>query len=271
MFGYLLYVQVMVYLPVLIYAITVAIIACKMHYYSKMAGILLFTSILILLTGYIYLHTLQRRPLIKAAIPLPRVVNYLPVPLFSLPLYFLAYKRRQMLLVTKLFSLLLLYAFIQLYEPDHYDIRPLLLCFMLVTTANSAIVFEIKAFEDEYLSFTKNFSFTLVKRFCMLLATSLLLMLPELLFVWKGWPLHFHTVDYLQLLLLAIGLLSIFYGILLVEDMNTEFYFKTVFAVLTLFFFIILYNPGLALEIVLLPISYGLFASNYYNFEKKYK
>jgi len=175
-----------------------------------------------------------------------------------------------MLVVTKIFCLLVLYIFFKLYEPDQYDIRPLLLCFMLATAANSSIVFQIKVFEDSFTGFAKNFPFSLLWRFGMLLCTYLFVMLPELVFVCKGWPLHVHLFDYLQLLLLGVGLLSLFHGALYTDDMDTEAYFKIVFAVLAILFFVILYNPGILLECVLLAVSFGLFASYYYDFEKKY-
>jgi len=52
--------------------------------------------------------------------------------------------------------------------------------------------------------------------------------------------------------------------------MDTDAFYKIVFAILAILFFVILYNPGILLECVLLAVSYGLYASYYYDFEKKY-
>ena len=43
-----------------------------------------------------------------------------------------------------------------------------------------------------------------------------------------------------------------------------------VFGLLAGLFFVLLYNPGILLECVLLAVSFGLFASYYLGFEKKY-
>jgi hypothetical protein len=269
-FGYMIYVQALVYLPVLVYSIIVAAIAFKTQYYTAMAGVLVFNAALILLTAAAYLRVLQLRPFLNTGVILPQMRFRLGKPVFSIPLYFLLHSRRQMLLVTKFFSLLLLFGFMRLYEPDHYDIRPLLLCFMLATAANSAIVFELKIFEDGLMPFVRNFPFSLVKRFALVLLMYAVLLLPELAFVWKAYPLHFHVADYLQILLLGTGLLSLFHGSLLTDDMNTDVYFKIVFAILAILFFTILYNPGILLECLLLAVSFGLFTSYYYDFERRY-
>ncbi len=269
-FGYLVYVQALVYMPVLAYSLVAAVIAFKTHYYLSAAIILLFTAVVILLTAAIYLRALQRRPLFNNTVLLPQIKIRLGKPLFSLPLYYLLHNRGQMLLVAKFFSLLVLFVFFKLYEVEQYDIRPLLLCFMLSTAVNSAIVFEVKAFEDSTMFITKNFPFPLAKRFGMLLLTYTFLMLPELAFACKGWPLYFHLVDFAQLLLLSVGLLSLFHSSLFTDDMDTEAFYKIVFAILAIFFFVILYNPGILLECLLMAVSYGMYASYYYDFEKKY-
>jgi hypothetical protein len=270
-FGYMVFVQTLVYLPVLAYSTVAAVVAFKTHYYVSMAAILFFSASVIFLSGALYLRALQRRPLFNTAFVMPQTRIRFGKPLFTLPMYYLVHSRRQMLLVTKFFSLLVLYVFMHLYVPDQYDIRPLLLCFMLATAANSAMVFEIKAFDDSISFFTKNLPIPLVARFGLLLLTYTLLMLPELAFVWPAWPLHFHLIDYVQLLLLAISLLSMFHASLYTGDMDTDAYFKIVFVILAILFFAILYNPGILLECLVLAVSYGMFSSYYYDFEKKYE
>ena len=269
-FGYMVYVQALVYMPVIAYSMVAAAIALKTGYYISGGSIILFTIATVLLTAAVYLRVLQRKPVIKNRIVMPTTGIRLGKPLFALPLYYLLHSRRQMLLLAKFFSLLVLYVFFKVYEPDHYDIRPLLLCFMLATAANSAAVLQIKAFEDSSVGFAKNFPISLLRRFIMLCCMYACLMLPELVFVCKGWPLHLHAIDYLQLLLLSVGLLTIFHGTLYTNDMDSEGYFKIVFGLLAGLFFVLLYNPGILLECVLLAVSFGLFASYYLGFEKKY-
>jgi len=271
MYTYFLYVQLMVYLPVLLYAIFVAAIALQKGYTAPAIETILFTAAITSLTPLIYTRVLQHRPFIQGMFKLPRMFAGLQKPLFSLPLYHIWYNRKQMLFITKTFSLLLLYAFIKLYGPEHYDIRPALLCFMLVAAVNSTTIFEMKIFEDYFLQIQRNFAFTIVNRFANTLLTYAILLLPELLFIWKGYPLYFTVFDYLQLLLLSVGLLALFKAVLLTDDMKMDSFMRIVFFILIALFFIILYNPGILLGVVLLSVSFGIYASYYYGFEKKYR
>ncbi len=239
-FGYMVYVQALVYMPVMAYSLAAAAMAIKSQHYFSGAAILLFTAASVLLAAAIYLRVLQRKPVVAKGMAMPQTGIRLGKPLFALPLYYLVHSRRQMLLVAKFFSLLVLYIFCKLYEPDQYDIRPLLLCFMLVTAVNSAAVLQIKSFEDSSVGFARNFPTSLFRRFVMLVCMYTALMLPELLFVCKGWPLHVHIIDYPQLLMLSVGMLTIFHAALYTDDMDSEAYFKIVFALLAVLFFVIL-------------------------------
>jgi hypothetical protein len=172
-----------------------------------------------------------------------------------------------MVLVTKIFSLLVLWGFINLYEPVQYDIRPLQLCLLVCIIAHCAIVFQLKAFDEEYLSFTKNLPVSAISRFATVAATFFILLLPELIFVWKGYGLYFIWSDYPEVLLFCLAMLCMFYTVLLLGQTNMEQYIRIVFAISTVCFFILLYNPGILFPLAVLFLSCALFASYIYHYE----
>ncbi len=267
---YMLYVQFMLFLPVTLYAFAAILVAIQHQKYLPAAEIAVFIFVANLLCAYIYLVTLQKKSFLKQKLWLPAVHFHLPKPLFLIPLYHLWHSQKQMLFVSKLFSLLLLYGFIHLYEPDHYDIRPLQLCLLLVTAAQTAIVYQVRVFEEEYVAFSRNLPVTTVVRFMSIVAMYAILMLPEGLLLWNGFPLHFHLSDYPQLIVMIIALLCAFHVTLLLEDTEMEPFIKIVFAIIAACFFILLYNPGVLFPAGILLISFALFHSYYYDFEKKY-
>jgi len=271
LFFYMVYIQLMIYLPVFIYALFVIVIAIQKGYIACAIEIILFTAVVTGLTPLLYVRVLQRKPLMQGLPQLPRLTAKMGKPLFSLPLYNIWNNRKQMLLVSKTFSLLMLYAFIKMYLPDHYDIRPTLLCVMLAAAVNCAIVFEMKLFEDVFLQMQRNFPLSILQRFGNAAFSFFLLMLPELLFIWKGYPLYFCLADFTQLLLFAVGLPLLFYACLFTDDTNMDSYLRIVFGILAGLFFIILYNPGIVLGIAITLMAFGLYASYYYSFEKKHR
>ena len=268
-YAYFLYVQVMIYMPVLAYTMFVIVIGLQKGYYASAAETIAFTLAVVGLTPALYIRALQHRPLLTGS--MPRVILKLGKPLFSLPLFNVWRHHKQMLLISKTFSLFLLYIYIKLYQPDHYDIRPTLLCIMVAAAANSAIVFEIKVFEDFYLQMQRNFPLTLIQRFGNAALCFTILLLPELLYVFKGYPLYFTLADYAQLVLLGVGLLLWLYACLFTGEINMDGYIKLVFAFLAILFFIILYNPGIVLGVAVNALALGIYASYYYGFEREYK
>lgn len=269
-FRYMLFVHIQIYLPVFAYAAIVAVIAGRQGFYESVLAVILSNIILIILSVVIYRHYLQKKSL-HISIPQTKLFYSFSKPLYTIPLWFIWKKRKQMLLVTKLFSLLLLYAFINLYKPDSPDIRPILLIMMLIAMAHCTIVSHIRSFEETYLSFWRTFPIPILVRFGFLLITYSILLLPELLFIWKGYPVHFTIAGFAQLYLLAVALLSFYHSLLLMNDIDQDSYFRIVFITGAVLFFIILYNPGIFLPVVVVGLSGILFASHFYTFEKRYR
>lgn len=266
---YFLYVQLMVYLPAVIYAGFITIIALRKGYITCAVETAAFTLTVLAATPLFYIRALQHRPFIQR--PVLTVPVRLPKPLFALPLFYLWHTRKQMLVVSKACALLALVLFMHVYEPEQYDIRAVLLCFMLCAACNSAMVHEIKIFQDEFLTAVRNFPLTIPARFASMLLTFAFLLLPELLFVWKGYPVLFNLADYAQLFLLGIGFLALVYAILFTRNTDMDGIVKTAFGIMATLFFIILYNPGILLEVVILAIAFGIYAVYYYAFEKVHK
>lgn len=268
---YMLYVQVIIYMPVLMYAAVIMWFAMKKQQYLFTVEIIIFNTIVVAASAFIYFNAIQKKQFFIQKVSLPQININLPKPFFSIPLYFLWSDRKQMLLVTKLFSLLLLFGFIRLYEPERQDLRPLQLCLLLTAASHSSIVFEIRAFEEEYLAFGRILPLTILSRFAMIIAMYTCLLIPEFILLTKAYPTHFLLADYPQLILLVVALLSLFHVTLVVEDTEMEQMMRVIFGIMAGCFFIILYNPGVVLPCIILLLSFVLFQSYYYNFEKKQK
>jgi len=260
------FVQFMVYLPITAYSIFLVIVALKNHAYIAAAEIIACVAVMILSVPLLYRMVLQRR-WSEINIGLPAFIRF-PKPLFLLPVFYLLKKRKQMLLVTKFFSLGILWLFIKGFNPDHYDIRPTLFCFLLAAIANCTIVFETRNFEEEYLSISGNFPLSLTRRFINILLMYAVLLMPEMIFLWKGYPVYFNLFDYLQLAFVSIAMLCLLHVCLLIENTTMETFIKIVFGVGMGLFFIILYNPGIALALFLFIIAFAIFHAYYYDFEK---
>lgn len=265
--GWMCFVHFEVYLPVLAYATVIVTVAIRAHQYQQALVIIISNILFFLAAVLLYFKTLQAHStdsfLLKIRIP------SLPFKklVFIFPLYFIWQERKLMFLLTKLFTLVYLYGFIQFYEPYRYDIRPVLLSFLLIITAHGTLIYQIRHFENEYLLFTRNLPIGILKRFFQCLGLYLVLLTPELLFIWKGYPLHFDLIDFSQIVLMVLSIPAFLHAILYTSIMNGDEYMKMSGAFIAILFFLILYDLGILLFVFVLVLAFVFFYFHFYEYE----
>jgi hypothetical protein len=261
-------VQVFIYLPILLYAGAIVFIAIKQNKWFFAFEVIAFNIALVSISTLVYVHALEKKTILPQ-VKFPSVTIRSAKPLFLISLLHLWRSRKQMLFVTKTFSLLILWVFMFTYEPVRNDVRPLMLCMLLCVIAHSGIIFQVRYFDEEYLSFTKNLPITVLNRFTSLATVFTSIFLPELIFVWKGYGVHFLWQNYPQLVLMPIANMCFLYTVLLLEQSTMEQFVPVVFWISAAIFFILLYNPGIFTALVIILLSYALFVSYIYHYEKK--
>ncbi len=266
---YKLLVHLQVYMPVLLYSIAIIVVAFKKHEYLCAIEVMTFNCIVLSVSPFVYIFALQQKSFTNSPFFIPSLNLRLRKPYFLFPLYFLLANRKQMLLITKTFSLLWLYGFIQLYEPERHDIRPIQLCLLITAASHCAIIYEIRLFEDEYLEFSKNLPLTITDRFFKMIGLYACLLLPEFIFLLKGIHLQFSIRDYPQIIVMPVVLLCMFHVVLLLEATSMDQLIRIVFGITAGCFFIILYNYGFILSLAILALAFVLYKSYYYHYEKQ--
>jgi hypothetical protein len=194
--------------------------------------VIVFNAIMLFATPFVYVLAVQKRVSPQRPLWLPRFRLKLAIPYFLFPLCFLLKNRKQMLVLTKVFSVLFLYFFIQLFEPNAYDLRPIQLCLLVIAASHAAIILHVREFELQFLSFDKNLPLTLFSRFLKTLLMFFCLMLPEFIILIKGIGVQYQLLAYPQLLLFIMALLCLFYVVLLTDDMNMDQMIRTVFGII---------------------------------------
>lgn len=275
LFAWMLLTQVQVFAPVWVYAAIATAVAIHLNLWAQAGTMVLANLVLIGAAARCYTSTIRHHGtdaflgkwgfLRKwAAMTGISWQNRLVKPVFSFAIFHLFRERKQMLLLTKVFTLLFLYGFIQLYEPYKPDPRPILLCFLLIVGSHSALIQQIRAFEREFLPFLRNLPMKIPIRFLHLLAMYGLLFLPELVYVWMAYPLHFTLLEYPQIVMMVLALAAFLHSILLVYEMPSEDYLNSVFGMMAVLFFVLLYNPGILFFLLVLLIAYVFFHQHIY-------
>lgn len=275
LFAWMLLTQVQVFAPVWVYAAIATAVAIHLNHWAQAGFMVLANLVLIFTAARCYTSTIRNHGTAAflgrwafldkwAALIGVSWQHSFVKPVFSYAIIHLFKERKQMLLLTKVFTLLFLYGFIQLYEPYKPDPRPILLCFLLIVGSHSALIQQIRAFEREFLPFLRNLPVKISVRFLHLLAMYALLFLPELIYVWMAYPLHFTLLEYPQIVMMVLALAAFLHSILLVYDMPSEDYLNAVFGMMAVLFFVLLYNPGILFFLLVLLIAYVFFHQHIY-------
>ena len=274
-FAWMLFVQVQVFAPVWVYAAIASAVAIHLHHWAQ-AWIMGFANlVLMIIAARWYSSTIRHHGMaaffgkgtfLERWNPFGGIPwwNKLVKPVFSFAIFHLIRERKQMLLLTKVFTMLFLYGFIQLYEPYKPDPRPILLCFLLIVGSHSSLILQIRSFEREFLPFLRNLPVKIPVRFVQMLLTYALLFLPEFIYVWSAYPLHFTLLEYPQIVLMVLSLAAFLHSILLVYDMPSEDYLNSVFGMMAVLFFVLLYNPGILFFLLVLLVAYVFFHHHIY-------
>ncbi len=269
--GWMLFIHVQVYAPVWIYACIAIGVAIHNGLYQSAFIILIANSAFMALAVEWYTSCLRNHgsKIILMQWELPKV-PFIKLA-FSYPLWHLWKERKQMMVLTKLFTLVFLYGFIQLYEPYRPDQRPLLLCFLLIVAAHSTIITQIRTFEYDSLLFMRSLPISMPNRFLKMMLLYLILFIPELIYVWKAYPIHFSWIDYPQLVWMVLVIPSFFHSIQYTHQMKPEEYLNIVFVVMAVLFFMIIYSLTFWLLSLMILLAYVFFHFHFFEFEKNYQ
>jgi hypothetical protein len=93
-------VQVLTYLPILLYAGAIIFVAIRQGKWIYVVEIIAFTVALVSLTTFIYVSAVEKKTLLPR-LKVVTVKTNLPKPLFIVTLLHLWYTRKQMLFITK--------------------------------------------------------------------------------------------------------------------------------------------------------------------------
>jgi hypothetical protein len=184
-------------------------------------------------------------------------------PLFWFYLGFIMNDALLILVITKLFSYFALFGFFQI-PLDHYENRIPLMGLLIGMAAHAVLVYEIRKWEDSYLSFAKNLPMTLSARYLLLVILYAIVITPEMFLLATN---HVHLVDGVLTIVFGISLLLFFHAMLYPVNMDMDRYIQYVLITFLLGFALILFKLSLLLVLVCFTLSSSWYRRYFYTFE----
>ena len=269
-FRLFLVVNIMLFLPILLYGLFVIFSSLHAGFYRSTAVVLTYLLVLLVLSVLSNIRSLDG--MLKKATFIEdglRLASFLPASYSMILLRFVGNKQKMIWLGIKIFTCGILFGILRNNAPGDYDIKLAFVFYIFGILANGFTVFKVRAFEERYLSFYRGLPISNTKRFSGYCLFYLVLLMPELVTLALLVPKHLLIGDAVTFVLtgyFTVLLLNslMFTGIMLIRQLLVVL--LLVGSLLYVFFLsgIIVY-----LYLAFFVLSVLLFFNSYLKFESK--
>jgi hypothetical protein len=267
-FTRMLEVQIMLSLPVLLYAFISIWIGIKHHWYGNALIVLSFNLAICLAGAWRYSILIRQygiirsRPFLKISFPFPKGL-YLRF-IFE----YIGNRRKMLFIAVKIFSCIFLYGMLRSYIKDDSDMKMVLLFYSFALLGHGVLIYNIRQMEEVNLTFYRALPVSLTSRILQYVVLYLILFVPEIIIILQMTPVFLNYQYAFVLIFFGYGILLLLNSILFVRLVRPFDYLKIVSGIYLMIFIAVLTGITIPFTIGLFLISVYLFFQNYYGFEK---
>ncbi|WP_183560023.1 hypothetical protein [Mucilaginibacter sp. SP1R1] len=255
--------QVVIMLPVIIYALLAVAVGISHHYYILPLVILVFLAGTIWCSSVLYVHILNRLVDGSKQSVFLRLTGNWRKPYFSLYIYHVFDKLKIPYFITKGLSWLIVTGVFYLFADVKTDQRLAGIAILAVITAHVVLIFEERRFEETRLSFSRNLPYSRFRIFVNFIGVYFVLLLPEAVWLFS----RFNPLMAMELLAAGLSTALLFHSLLYWFGLNMEKYIQWILGLFMVLFWIIMFHLLWVLIPLNLVIAYLFFYTNYYSYE----
>jgi hypothetical protein len=261
-------VQLVLFLPVILYAMAVVVIAFLQSAWIPAVIIICFVVLVIIISailnryGLLYPGRFASLPLLRNK---ERRKKYTPYWSFLLRCFLSQHKA--LLIGIKLFVCGILYLLLRIQSPADYDIRMPFLVFSVALFGHGALIYQARRMEEEKLLFYRGMPVSLSRRLLQYMTLYLLVMLPEIITI--GWlmPDHIRIKDALGFILAGYSTLLLLNSCLFIVWLQKGDFLKLSLGIFGILYFGVLSDNLFLLSGLFLATAGGLFFRGYCRWE----
>ena len=253
-------VQFSILAPIIAYGITAVFVGISGHYYLASACILICMAVLTIAGALIY--TRQVNGLLDGSNQsfLLKLSAKWHKPFYSLYTYHVFDKMKVTYIVTKVLSWLVITGVFLLFADVQHDLRVAGIAMLAIVTAHALLVYQGHVFEGQYLSFARALPYSYGIRFFNYLKNYLLLLLPEIIWLFT----RFSPFTAFGLLLFGLSVLMLFHCLIYQIGLDMDKYLQWIMGAFILLFWLIMYRVLWVLVPLNLAAAYLIFYKRYY-------
>lgn len=253
-------VQFNMLMPVIVYSGITVGVGVAHHCYLAASGIALYLSLLCI-AGALFCvkltHTLPEGSKLSLFL---RFGHSMPKPYFSLFIWHIFNQKKLTYCIIKVISWLIITAVFALFADVKHDARVAGIAVLAIVIAHVGIVFEERVFEETFLRFGRNLPYTRWSLFGGFLLVYLIMLLPEIIWLYTRFDPLFAT----QLMVFALSSIILFHSLLYRIGLSMDIYMQWVLGLFMLIFWIIMFKAMLFATMLCSSVAFALFYVNYY-------
>jgi len=266
-FPLMMRVQLMLFLPVILYAAICIWIGIMHHWYTNTIMVGLFILIVLLTGAWRYERMIRKNGIIRS-VPLLKLDFLLSKGLYMrFVLQFIGARLKMLFLAIKIFSCLFVFGMLLNHTNDESDMRMFLLFYSFGLMGHGVLIYKIRQMEEFGLSFYRGLPVSLSSRLIQYAALCLILFIPEIIIIVLMTPLHVDYAHSLLLIFFGWGILILLTSLLFVRLFKPFAYLKIVSFIYLMVFIAVLTGLTVPFTVCLFLISVYIFYQHYYRFE----
>jgi hypothetical protein len=261
------FLYLIIFLPVLIYTIAILTVAIKSGLYLPATTILLFQTSSLIICSWASSQQIHKRHL-PGRFTIPSLKVSFNRPLFLFYISHLFKNQKIGILLSKLFSIVSIYIVLQAMDV-HEDIRIPALVLLFGLIAHAFLIFDMKRFEDERLTWMRALPYSTFSLILNYLLVFTLILTPEMMLLAGSIGNKITLLNWVELYAFGIGFLAFIYIRLFKFVGNTDLYMQFILWVFLGTFFLIVCNLVPFLALLSSLGSFFIFRKRYYRYESQ--
>ena len=261
----MLQVQLMFFLPVILYAVFCIWIGIVHQWYVNTIIVCLFILIVCLTGAWRYDRLIRKK---IRSVPLLKIDFLLSKGLYvRFVLQYIGARLKMLFLAIKVFSCLFVFGMLLNHSKEEYDMSMFLLFYSFGLMGHGVLIYKIRQMEEFSLGFYRGLPVSLSSRLIQYAVLCLILLIPEIVIIALMTPIHLDYANALMLIFFGWGVLILLISLLFIQLFKPFAYLKIISGIYLMVFIAVLTGLIVPFTICLFLISGYLFYHHYYRFE----
>ncbi len=269
LFGLLIFVQVLLFLPIISYALIICIAGIYLKAYLACSILIIYIFSICLLSASWYLYQIMNPGKHVVAKIMSFQKNSHEVPYWSFLIRFILRNKKLIFTGIKIFSCGILFGMLKNQMGTDYGLDMIILFFSIGILGHGLLIHQIRELEETRCTFYRAVPISLFKRFIQYAIFYLILLVPEIFTISLLTPKHLNYSDALLFVLFSYSLLLFMHSLLFIKFFPMKEYLKIILCLFMIIYCSVLMSSFPWLCLFLFLSSVTIFRTSYYRYERQ--